>query len=116
MLETADELVFVDIPVAERAVVVVALSEPAVVHDEHFDAELLGGFGEVDQLVAVKIEVRRFPAVDEQGTLGGLVFAADEVMAVEAVENAAHFAQTLVRKHADRLGREERVARLERPL
>ena len=42
--ESALELVFVYVPVSERASVVVSYTEPAVVHNEHFYAKLLRAF------------------------------------------------------------------------
>lgn len=54
LAESAFELIFVHEPVAQRVLVVVALAEPAVVHDEHIHAEFLCALRERDELVRVK--------------------------------------------------------------
>lgn len=91
-LQPALELLLVDSPVSQGAVVVAAVSKPAVVHHQHFDAQLLGLPGECRQLVVVKIEVGGLPAVDEQGPLLFGPFAAHQVVEVEFMEGAAHAA------------------------
>ena len=113
--ETARKLVFVDIPVTERAVVGISDAEPAVVHNEHFDADFLGTFREGNELVGVKAEVSCFPAVDEKRTLFGLPAAADEVVVIETVENTGHFADPFAGEDENRFGSLEFFARFEVP-
>ena len=79
LAESAFELIFVHEPVAQRVVVVVALAEPAVVHDEHIHAEFLCALRKRDELVRIKIKERRLPAVYQQGALLRSVFSGDEV-------------------------------------
>ena len=59
------ELAAVDEPVAERAVVVVALAEPAVVEHEQLDPEVAGDLGDRDEPVLVEVEVGALPVVHE---------------------------------------------------
>ena len=90
------QLLGIDKPVAQRGGIVVSLAKPAVVHDQHLNAQFLGAGGKGDQLVGVKVKIRRFPAVDQQGTFFGFISAADQMRAISAVEGAAHAAQALV--------------------
>ena len=95
--KAALDLLLVDIPVAETGVVVVALSEPAVVHDDHFYAHFLGGFRYFDQFLVVEVKKCRFPGVDQDGTPDiPHKFALVEVSAEEVMEVVAHFGQALV--------------------
>ena len=57
------QLLLVDKPVAQSAEIVVSVSEPAVVHDNHVDAQLFGVHGELIDRLAIKIKVSAFPAV-----------------------------------------------------
>ena len=95
--------------------VIVALAEPAVVHDEHIHAEFLCALRERDELVRIKIEERRLPAVYQQGTLLCSVFSGDEIEVIELMIYPAHLADALARVDHDRLGSLEALARLKMP-
>ena len=114
-LEATGELLFVDLPVAQRRVVVVAAAEPAVVHHQHFKAHLGGRLGEGHQLFGVEIKERAFPAVDEERALFGFPAAANEATVVKAVENAAHFTDAAVGIDHHRLRRFKALAGEEIP-
>ena len=77
LAQAALELALIYEPVSQGAAVVVALAEPAVIHDEHIHAELLCTLGEGDELFRIKIKICRLPAVYQQGTLCTFPFAAD---------------------------------------
>ena len=61
-VEPVGQLAPVDDPVAERAVVGIALAEPAVVEDEQLDAEVACRRGDRDEPVGVEVEVGRPPS------------------------------------------------------
>ena len=115
LAQAALELALVYEPVAQGAAVVVALAEPAVVHDEHIHAELLCTFGEGDELFRIKIKICRLPAVYQQGTLCGFPFAADEIVVIEPVICAAHLAYARIRIDDNRLGSHKALAGLKTP-
>ena len=115
LAESSLELVFIYEPVAQRVLVVVALAEPAVVHDEHIHAEFLCALRERDELVRVKIKKRRLPAVYQQRTLLRSVFSGDEIEVIELVVYPAHLADALARVYHDRLGSLKALARLKMP-
>ena len=115
LAESAFELALVYEPVAQRVLVVVALAEPAVVHDEHIHAEFLCALRERDKLVRIKIEERRLPAVYQQGTLLCPVFSGDEIEVIELVVYPAHLADALARVNHDRLWSLKALARLKMP-
>ena len=54
LLHRSAELLFICRPVAETAVVIVALPEPAIIEDEHVNAEVSCIFRELTDLRAVK--------------------------------------------------------------
>ena len=72
-------------PVAQSAVVVVPLPEPAVVQHQHFDAELcrLGGDGK--ELVLIKVKIGSLPVVDEDRAALMLPGASAHVLPQDAV-------------------------------
>ena len=104
MLEAAVYLLFIYEPVAKRAVVAVSVTEPAVVHYQHFNAQLRSLLCDVDKLFGVEIEVGRFPVVDEDRTALVLIFASDNVLSVQVMECAGHLADTLVGVNHNDLG------------
>ena len=115
MRKAAFELLLVHLPVAQPGPVVVAGPEPAVVHDQHFHAQLGGFLGELHQQLVVKVEHRGLPVVDEDGTLFLGPLAAGKVVQVELVEVPAHSAQALFREDHHRLGSLEALARGQTP-
>ena len=112
--ERAAELLLVDRPVAERAEVVVAVAEPAVVHDEHVHAQVGGLGGKAHELVAGEVEVMGLPAVHEHGARGVAPRAAADVPADAAVQVVGEALQARARVGHDDLGRHELVAGLQR--
>ena len=67
LCEAALDLLFIDIPVAQAGVVIVALAEPPVIHDDHFDAHSFGSFCDLNELFIVEVKEGCFPGVDQDG-------------------------------------------------
>src|SRR6201996_4829466 len=86
--EAVGELLFVDVPVAESGVIVLALAEPAVVDDEALDAELRSLFGERDLTGFADVELGGFPRVVEDRAEFGMRRAGEDDALLEAVEDA----------------------------
>ncbi len=95
--------------------VVTALAEPAVVHDQHLNAQLSGFLGELHQLGGVKVKIGGLPAVDEQGTLFVGPLPVNQVLVVQPVEGAAHAAQALLGEDHHSLWGLKALARLQAP-
>ena len=72
------------------------MTEPAVVHNEQFDSQLLSFLGIADEGLLVKIKARALPAVDKKRTFFIFPFSSDEIVVVKIVECAAHFAHAAV--------------------
>ena len=83
--DSSGELSLVDDPVAERAVIAVALAEPAVIDDEKLYTELCGAFGNLYKTFLVEAEIAGFPAVQQNGTGLVFVFAAYNMVIYKAV-------------------------------
>ncbi|MNC29673.1 hypothetical protein D3C75_779340 [compost metagenome] len=81
-------------PVAKRAIVIVALAEPAVVEHEELDAEWPGFFGNSCDFVGIKIEISRFPVVDENRTGLVAVNATAQPGPVKPVKGPRHAAES----------------------
>ena len=112
--QAALDLLLIDEPVAEAGIVVVALSEPAVVHDDHLDAHVFGGFRYFDQFLVVEVKKCRFPGVDQDGAPDvPHKFAPVEISAEEIVEVVAHPGDSLVGVGHEDGRRVEGLARLD---
>ena len=97
LIETAFDLLLIDIPVAQAGVIVVTLSKPTVVHDDHLDTHLPGRLRDLDQLDIVKVEEGRFPGVDQHRSLHiPDKFALIHIAADEIVIIVAHLCKALV--------------------
>ena len=94
-LQSAGKFLLVDSPVAETGVVIVAVAEPAVVHDKHLNSRLLRFLRNGNQLFVIKVKVSRLPVVNQNRALPVLIWASDQVLSVEIVQRPAHAAETL---------------------
>ena len=61
----ASEFFFINIPVAEAAAVIIAFSEPAIIHDQHLNPKILCAHREIKQLFLIEIKIAGLPAVQE---------------------------------------------------
>ena len=64
LCKAALELALIDKPIAERGIVAVTVTEPAVVHNEQFDSQLLSFLGIADEGLLVKIKALKFMGVE----------------------------------------------------
>ena len=113
--KSALQLVLVDVPVAKRAVIAVALAEPTVVQNQHFNTQSGSFLCKGVNLLFVKVEVGRFPVVDQNRAALGFPLAAHKMVGVQPVVGAAHVAEAMRRKHRDCLGRFKDFARSKMP-
>ncbi|MNP52867.1 hypothetical protein D3C76_1472880 [compost metagenome] len=65
IIQPLRQLIGVHNPVSQRGGIVIPLAEPAVVQHHQLNAQLLGGFGDGDNLVGIEIEVGGFPVVNQ---------------------------------------------------
>ena len=75
-----------NLPVAEAGGVVTAGAEPAIVHDESFDAAFHGLVCERGQGVVIVVEVDGFPRVEDDRTRLGRDAMVHEPVAVHAAD------------------------------
>ena len=75
-----------NLPVAEAGGVGTAGAEPAIVHDESFDAAFHGFVGEGGQGVVIVVEVDGFPRVEDDRTRLGRDAMVHEPVAVHAAD------------------------------
>ena len=114
-VDPVGQLAPVDGPVAERAGVVVAGPEPAVVEDEQLDPQVAGDLGDGQQLGLVEVEVGSFPVIDQDRPRPVAPVAPGESLAVQPVIGVAEAAEPLAGPGQDGLGRAELGSRLEGP-
>ncbi|MNW57583.1 hypothetical protein D3C74_354000 [compost metagenome] len=113
--QSAGQLAPVFKPVAKRAVVAVAFAEPAVIEHEEFDAERTRFLGDGCDFVGIKIEISRFPVVDENRTGLVAVNAAAQPGPVKPVIGTRHAAQPFAGVDEYSLRGLEGLARLQQP-
>ena len=92
-LQPAGQLVEVHRPVPQAAEIGVPGAEPAVVHDKELDAETLGAFGDLHQLVGGEVEFGGLPLVDEHRVPPPRQGVPEQVLPDGPVELAAHLPQ-----------------------
>ena len=59
------QLLFIHGPIAQAGGIGIPLAEPAVVHNDHLDAQVMGFFGQIVNGAAGEIKIGGFPAVDQ---------------------------------------------------
>ena len=67
--KTFAKLFLIHGPIAKAGIVVVSLSEPAVVHDNHLYSKLHGLVCQSQKILSLEVEIESFPAVYEHRTL-----------------------------------------------
>ena len=90
VLKTAFYLVLVHKPVAQGRFIIVSVTEPAVVHDEHLDSGFLSLSCYIKELVRVKVEIGRFPVINKYRTAHILPLSSDKVVPHYIVEVSRH--------------------------
>ena len=110
-VQAARQLLFVGLPVAEGAGVVIALAEPAVVHDEQLDANVLPGPRQGYEAAFGDVEIAGLPTVEQHRPGLMLPSPPDDVLPHEKMQIAAQ-AREAVRGVAHHgLGRLKGLAR-----
>ena len=66
--DAARKLFQIALPVTESTELIRSSPKPAVVHDEHLDAELLTCTCDLHKLLFIEVDHRRFPVVEEYRT------------------------------------------------
>ena len=89
-LQTALQLSFIDKPVTQGGCVIITVSEPAVIHDQHVQPGLLRSLRESDQDVRVKVHHRRFPVIDQNRSVLRQPALFDEMTAVQVMVRSGH--------------------------
>ena len=113
--EPVGQLAQIRDPVAKRAVVRVAVPEPAIVEDEQLDPQVATGSRDLDEAVGVEVEVRALPVVEEDRPCSIPPHAASQPGPVQVMEGLAHPGEPLVGPYDHGLRRSERLARLQPP-
>ena len=67
-LHLSAELFLIDVPVTKSGIVIIAFPKPSVIQDDHIHTQLLRLFRECQDIRAVEIHIKGFPAVDKHRT------------------------------------------------
>ena len=113
--QSTGQLLFVDEPIAQRTIIIIAFAEPAVIHDQHFDAQFFGSLRKGNQFFGIEVEVGSFPVIDQQRPLLVFPTAPYQISIVEPMEDATHFTKTMVGINHDCLRCIEHCSRLQFP-
>ena len=114
-LDAVGQRLVVDLPVAQAAVIVIAVGEPAVVQNEQLDAQALGLGGKAQQFFFGKVEIGGLPVVHQDGADFVPPLAPGQPGAVELVVGLGHPVQALLGVDQHRLGGGEALARMQVP-
>ena len=80
------QLLQVHIPVAEAGVVIVSLSKPAVIQDQHLYAQVGRLRCDLQYVLFVKIEICGFPVINQDGASCIFIFSSADMVADDSVE------------------------------
>jgi len=89
--QSTGQLLFVDEPIAQRTIIIIAFAEPAIIHDQHFDAQFFGSVRKGNKFFGIEVEKGAFPVVDQQRTFFGFPPSPDQMAVIEPMEDATHF-------------------------
>ena len=95
IVQSARQFLFIHKPVPKTCTVIVAVSKPAIIHNQHFNSVLRGKFCNIQKFFSIEIKVGCFPVVNQNRALLVAVFAADQMLAIEIMEISRHFSKSL---------------------
>ena len=104
-LHLSAELIFIDKPVSESGSVIISFSEPPVVQYHHIHSEGLRLFCKRQNIRAVKIHIKSFPAVDKHRTDLIPPLSAADMPADALMQIVGKFCESLSRIAHDHFGR-----------
>ena len=116
LLQPVRQLAPVNHPVSQRAVVQIAMPEPAVVQYKELNAGFCCSAGDVHDLFMVEIEIRGLPVVDQDGTLPVAPGSAAKALAIQGMICLTHAVEAGITPHADGLRRLQRFTGRQMPL
>ena len=86
-LDTSRQLLLIHDPVTQRGIIIIALAKPAIVEHHELNAKLSRTGSDLIDLLFIEVKIRSFPVVHKDRTQGFLVFAAQQMLAVKAMES-----------------------------
>ena len=95
--QRTSKFLLVHIPVAQPAVIVISLSEPAIIQHDHFYPKLSSLISKLKDCFSCKIEICRFPAVNEYRSYLIPIFSPAQVMPEASVIIVGKFFQSFCR-------------------
>ena len=95
IVQSARQFLFIHKPVSKTCTVIVAVSKPAIIHNQHLNTVLGCKFCNVEKFLRIKIKISGFPVVNQNWALLVAVFAADQMLAIEIMEISRHFSKSL---------------------
>ena len=92
--QSARQLLFIYHPVSQAAVVIVSLSKPAVIHDQHLNAYFFGLSCDLQQLLCIKSKICGFPVIDQDWSSGIFEFSSADILTNSLVIISGQFSKT----------------------
>ena len=93
--KSAGQFLFINIPVTQRRLIVITVSEPSVIHDKQLDAHLACFLRQFQQFFFINIKISRFPAVQQYGTHFLFPCSAYDVLSDERMHLMTHTGKSL---------------------
>ena len=81
LCQRSPKLLFIDLPVSQRRIVIVSFSKPAIVHHNHINSQCSGLFRQIYNRIPGKIKVSGFPAIDQNRSLHMGIFTSAYMIA-----------------------------------
>ena len=116
MFQTALDLVFIYKPVSKTCGVIISMSKPAIIHDQHLYSMFCRTLCYRKELIGIKVKICSLPVVDEDRSLLVKISAPYHVASVKIMKISSHLSKSIMAVCKHNLRRCKRLSRREPPL
>ena len=99
MFQSAVDFFFIDLPVSEACIIIIAVTEPSVIHNQHLNAAFFRFFCDGNEFFRIKIKIGCFPVVDQNRTFLIFIRTAYHMTAVKIMQISRHAAKSVPGKY-----------------
>ena len=99
MLQSAVYFFFIALPVSEACVIIIAATEPSVIHNQHLNAAFFCFFCDGNEFFRIKIKIGCFPVIDQNRALFIFIRTAYHMTAVKIMQISRHAAKPIPGKY-----------------
>ena len=114
-IEALLELLRIDDPVSQGGIVIIAMTEPAVIEDQQLDAKIRRTVSQLIDLLIIKVKIGSLPVIDKNWAQRVLMASAHDMFAHDMMEGLAHAIESIRTERHQCLRGLETLPRLQMP-